>query len=245
MKGNHKPTKQTALAVLESPQIVTTGNNLNQLAVRANEELDAIKRMETGAALRAIRFGIVMYQVKATLPHGQFLKWRDQSFPALKRTQAGFYMSLALTFVEKSKANLPEVLALPEVQTDLPLDQQQGPSAEILGKAYAFVGDCSLNELLDKHGIKGKGKLGGARESDDAEKPIKTAEELAAQKLEEISAWLDTGKQLLVEENALQHLTATPETIRAIVSELSTLAKRLSSGLGPLLEAEVVTAASA
>jgi hypothetical protein len=237
MKGNHKPTKQAALAVLESPSISTSGGNLDQLARRANEELDAIKHMERGTALRAIRFGIVMYQIKTSLPRGQFMKWRDEAFPALKKSQASNYMALTLAFVEKTGANLPEVLALPEVQTDLPLDQQQGPGAEILGKAYAFVGDSSLNELLDKHGIKGTKKLGGTRETEEGETApaIKTAEELSDQYLEEVSAYLENAKRIFIEENALQHLISKPEVIRSTVEGLRALADKVEAAADGIL----------
>lgn len=147
-----------ALAILESREISTGGGSLKSLAEQALAELQAIHHMETGAALRALRFGLVMYQAKATAKHGQFMKWQQDTFKGAAKSQCNYYMRLAAAFVEHKKLDLQGVLALPAAQGELLPAKQSGAARKALEAAIDYIDGRSLNECLADEGIKAKKK---------------------------------------------------------------------------------------
>lgn len=159
-----------ALTILESDEISTGGGNLETFAEQALAELDAIRHMETGAALRALRFGVVIYQAKAAAKHGQFMKWQQATFKGAAKSQCNYYMRLAAAFVEKTKLDLQGVLALPAAQGELVPAKQTGAARTVLAAAIDYIDGRSLNECLADEGIKAKKKpvkRGGGSATDD------------------------------------------------------------------------------
>lgn len=168
-----------AIAILESEQIRTTGADLKDLGQQALAELDAIRQMETGAALRALRFGLVMYRVKATVKHGQFQPWQKKTFGGTAERQCQYYMKLAAAFVERAKLDVQGVLALPAANGELLPAKQSGAARSALEAAIEYIDGRSLNECLADEGIKAKKKpvkRGGGGTGDDTTEETTEAE---------------------------------------------------------------------
>ena len=139
-------------------------------------------------------------------------------------------MRLWGTFVRKSHVALPSALAIPDAQLALTLGAE-GPDAPITNAAVKFIGDLSLHALMTKWGIREKGKLGGARDAAD-DGPI-DPEALAAQAREELSAWHESGRQLLLTENVCSRLSA--DEIRTFDGALDSMLAQWRRGLKDLL----------
>jgi hypothetical protein len=142
-------------------------------------------------------------------------------------------MRLAVAAIQKTKATVPEILALPGDQKELALESVDETARHLMEKLAAWVGDRSLNEMLCNLGIKADGKLGGAREKSDDDAPI-TPEQLAAQTREELSAWHEMGRQLLLTDNVCSRLT--PDEIRALDESLDAMLAQWRRGLKDTLK---------
>lgn len=223
-----KPNKTNALEVIAESQITTAKWQFEDLSRQIREELEFISRMESAAAVRALRFGILMHHVKAMLPHGKFMPWQVETFPGIKRSQCGYYMRLALVFIETMRLNKAEVLALPEAQLELALDKQDSSARSVLEKVSKFVGTQSLTELLIKHNIKSVGlkkELGeGAADDDDLSKlPLEDQIRIRRERVfGRTSEWLTHLRKQLTDKEAVQLLDNTQiDSIRAELADLN------------------------
>lgn len=161
--------KSHALTLIAQTQIPTTGGNLIDLQAATLKQLDLIKKLEGEAAFRAILTGIGLHQIKASLSHGKFGPWLEKNSQG-GRAQCGYYMKLALTFLEETKATKPEMLLLAAGKFELSTDDVNG--RRFVKRIADFVGDLSLNELLIKHDIKGvgmKSSLASASQGEDSD----------------------------------------------------------------------------
>lgn len=220
-----------ALALLESDQIRTSGADLKDLGLQAISELAAIRQMETGASLRALRFGLVMYQVKATVKHGTFQSWQKKTFGGTAERQCQYYMKFAAAFVQRTKLDVAGVLALPAADGELLPAKQSGAARAALTTAIEYIDDRSLNECLADEGIKAKKKakrIAIAAPAKDAEE-AETRRELtvqdrfneidqllrrAADAAEDKAVWMSFSKQQHADLKARAEQTA--EAIAAL-----------------------------
>jgi hypothetical protein len=111
---------------------------------------------------------------------------------------------------------------------------------KIAQAAEKFVGDLSWIELLEQHGIREKGKLGGARTAPaaSAKGEAPDPEQLYLFARDEIGRVIQGAEQVLVSENPLQHLVGHPEELRGTVESLRTLADKVEAAAKPLLKKE-------
>ncbi len=197
--------------------------------------------LERKAAAGAILAGITLHRVKASLPHGAFGPWIAQKLtrltswtPGTAKVNASFYMRLSLTFVEKVRVDKSMLLALPHDGESLDL----GASKEAKKLASAlekFVGDCSLTELLIKHGIKGVGlktalEQGDEDETDDSATPAQLAEQTRMEALQ----WVSGLHKAISDPNRFQHLTSDPKTLRTLHNEIVEIKQRLDERIRSL-----------
>ena len=154
--------KKHALTVLAAPELTVQKDGVKKLQSAAVAQCAAVNQMESKAAMGAVLAGLTLHRVKASMPHGKFGAWVEQistsggNLPAVKKSQANNYMRLALAFVERTRVQKPDLLALPGDQTALELGDS-ATTRRFMEKLQGFVGECSLNELMIKHGIKGVG----------------------------------------------------------------------------------------
>lgn len=127
--------------------------------------MEEIRKVERMTAQRAIVLGVTLWKVRLSLPHGQWMPWQQQHLAASK-SQVNYFMRLALVFLVKSRATKTELRALPGDSVELaPKDEL---SRALLARLEKFVGECSLNELLVKHGIRGVTRDTDAQGGDSA-----------------------------------------------------------------------------
>jgi hypothetical protein len=147
-----------ALTLVNDSAISAPSALLSKLQAAAIHQVALIRRTESEAAQRAILLGLTLWRIKASMK-GTFTGWLKKDFDSLGYRQARYYMSGALEFVEKTKATLPEFLALPGDQTELALDAMPDAKArQLMSKIEKFVGKRSLTELFDDLGIKESAK---------------------------------------------------------------------------------------
>lgn len=139
--------KERALAVLETDQIGRNFQFEKRIVDQVREEHALICKDEKLAALRGLRLGIVLYRVKQVLPHGKFMPFVKKAFKGYTHRTATDFMRVARHFVEKTRANVPEVLALANTQGDLALGDG-APERDLLKKANRYIGDKSLTQLI-------------------------------------------------------------------------------------------------
>ena len=234
-----KPNSLTALALINSAEIKATGTDLDLLKQSALQQFARLRSIRQEETLRGLLLGLTLHRIKASLPHGEFGAFIKASPTGFGDRWVNYLMRLALVFVDKSRATKPELLALPGDQAELALDGMAGAQRAFTEKAMKFVGELSLAELLDKHGIKETKKLGGTREPGDPPAPPAplTAEQLYLQSRDEIGGALDRVESLLVKENLLQHLSGHPEEIQGVVDYLRATAAKVEAAAKPLLAA--------
>jgi len=234
-----KSNKQTnALQIIAKAQMSTTGGHLDDVTEQCIHELKMISSMEGAAALRALRFGLVMHQAKALVPHGGFITWQKTTFEGKSRAQCNYYMQLALVFIASMRLNAVEVLKLPNAQLDLALADQEDTTRRVLEKAAKFIGETSLNELLIKHGIKGVGlkkALEAAKAKEEGEPAAPDAEQLYLQYRDEAGGVIQRAESLFLQEGCLAHLIGHPEELQGIANGLRSLADKVETQVKDLL----------
>lgn len=233
-----KPNTIIALATFTAPELRADAKQLAHLQQGVIEQVKVMTRLRGEEALRGLLVGMTLLRIKASLPHGQFTPWIKGNL-AWSERYCRYMMQLGLVFVEKTKAKKPEILALPGEQVELALDGMEGAQRQIFAKAQKFVGDLSLTELFEKHGLKEVKKLGGKRtaadDGEDAKEPV-TPEQLTARAREDLAEWIATGRQLLLTDNVCQHLA--PADIRSLDDGLKALCAEWRAAMKKTLKAE-------
>ena len=230
----------TALAILGDRSLSYDQAMLPKIQAAALQQLAEVARLGRERGARAILAGLALCRVKASLKHGQFLPWLKANV-GVGKTACNDYMRLALAFVEKAGVSKPDLLALPGDQTNLAIDESDEAQRRFFAKLEKFVGQSSLSELLEKHGIKGQPKLGGARlpegqdDDESADTPPADPEALYLNARDEIGSSIERIERLLISENRLQYLVGHPEEIRGVVESLRALTTKLETAAGPLL----------
>lgn len=233
MKGNHSEPKRYALTILEDRQICTAVQ-ISKLQAVAIQQIAMIKTMERDAALRALLVGLTLHRIKGGLKHGEFTPWIKKHLDGAGYRQGNYYMRLATAFVDCMNVTKPEILAFPGDQKELALELADATARKFMQKAANFVGERSLNELLDHLHIKDRNPLGGARpaKKDNRSEEAKLAE-LREVKRAELASWITTGRALLIDENVCQFLPRGE--IEAIHGQLLDLKTEFTKAIQPLL----------
>lgn len=142
--------KAQALALLNDSKFAP--DQICTIGAIFRRHLEEIQRAERVTALRAITLGLALWKVRLALPHGQWMPWQAEHLGVGGR-QVNYYMRLALVFLLKSRATKTELRALPVDSVEL--TSTDALSRSLFSRLEKFVGECSLNELLVKHGIRG------------------------------------------------------------------------------------------
>lgn len=175
-----------ALVVVASPELSAPSALLPKLQAAAVHQVKLIRRTESEASQRALLLGLTLWRIKASMK-GTFTGWLKKDFDSLGYRQARYYMSASLAFIEKTKATLPEFLALPGDQAELALDAlPEGKGRALMAKIEKFVDGRSLGDLFEDLGIKESAKkkarrLGAASDDDASAEETAAARELTVQ----------------------------------------------------------------
>lgn len=243
-----KPNTTLALATFTAPELKADSKQLVLLQKGVVEQLQVMRRLRGEEAMRGLLVGLTLLRIKASLPNGQFTGWLKKNVTFFSDRYCRYLMQLSLVFVERTKVAKPELLALPGDQTELALESKEGAQRRLFEKAAKFIGELSITELLEKHGLKETKKLGGKRDSaPEPETPRtpeelaqQTREELAQQTRDEIGAAVQALEQLLITENRLQYVVGdadfiqgTVESLELLSTKTAELAKQLTKAAKP------------
>lgn len=235
------PKHNHALTLVADPAFAVEKSEVENLQKTALQMVAAVGQMEGRAATAAILAGITLHRVKASLKHGEFRPWLESNVHHgghLKKTSANYYMRLAATFLESAKITKPLLLTLPGDQTALDLGDEH-PARDLFAKITRFVGECSLSELLIKHGIKGVGlkteleKQQAAEEAEDARTPEQQAAAARARAWEETYGAVQRLRAAFTEPDQVQHLT-DPQQIERLHAEALEVAQLAAARLQAL-----------
>lgn len=203
-------TSEKALAVVTAtPPKVQSLHFLRQARAALAKRAALIFRTEREAACHAIALGMLLWQVKGTLPKGEFKKWIEANIEGRGYRSCAYWMKLALCFAEKSGLKADECSAVAQWKP-------KGKGNTGAAKLDKFVGELSLNELMIKHGLRGVGLKGELTAGDEAPPAITAGEQLEllwSQAYEPAKSLAD----LLTERAA----TLAPDRRDAIAAELN------------------------
>jgi len=239
-----------ALTILASPELAVAHDGIAKLQAAAVAQVEAVVRSQRFTAQGAILAGLTLHRVKASIPHGSFGGFIAQKLtginnwkPGTAKVNASYYMRIATLFVERARVTKPDLLALPGDQTTLTLGDTHEARA-LVAKLEKFVGECSLDELLIKHGIKGVGLKTELMDAAAAELPLTEQEEAARLAERQESAWLATWESVqLVRAHLVEpakfNLITDPKKLETLKSELVEI-NRLASERIAVLTAHAV-----
>lgn len=239
-----KPNTSSALAVISSAELRADDAQLALLQASAAEQFKRLRALRGEESLRGLLLGLQLMRIKHSMPYGSFGKWA-KAHATLGDRWVNYLMKLALVFIDKAKATKPELLACPGDQTELQLDTLEGEQRRFVAKAMKFVGEHSLSELLEKHGIKETKGLGGKRTAGEKPAEPATPEQLAQQTRDEVGTAIQTLEQLLVAENRLQYVVADAEFLQGTIESLELLATKTAALVTQLLKPAKATKSAA
>lgn len=141
---------------------VHCGALLQDIVSQLHAEFGAYGKLESEAAFRALRIGILLLKAKENLKHGEFEPWLENNVTEVRRRQAFNFMRLARIFIEQKQIEPSKAYLLCEAKSEQVVTAE--PKAKKLVQAvFEFIQDKSLNDLFKEHGIKDPPKpKGGA-----------------------------------------------------------------------------------
>lgn len=225
-----KPIKESkGLVILKDEALTVPKDHIKELQGQVHDQLAAIPRLESEAAARAIIAGIGLWRLKHSLGHGKWMPYFNQigtsgaNLP--KRRQCSNYMALALVFVDKVRGINQETLGIALAgQLELNLTKPSDEQRTFFMALQDFVGAQSLNDLLDRYGIKERKEIGGARESTKSLGPVEDAEAIYDRYHADASKMLTDLKHLFIGEKLVERLAIKPKAASAIAAELRKVA---------------------
>ena len=215
---SNSPQKH-ALALISRPEFAVAKDELKKLQASAIAQVRAVAELEAKAGMGACIAGFTLLRVKRSTPHGKFGAWIEASAKnGVGHRQANYYMRLAMVFLEKSKVQAPDLLALPGDQLSLEIGDNHA-AKQFFTKLQKFVGDHSLTELLIKHKIKGVGlktELETEADDEDDAPPPGQAEDYFTEVAERVYGF----RQLVTSRENLARLTPQQlETLNQTVTD--------------------------
>jgi len=184
---------QTGVLPADSAQIVKHQADLPVLASLESSikrDIQLASKVDKAGAMIGIKIGLALDAAKRMIGYGFYEAWMQSKFGDIFSRRKGFYyMKLAQKFQQSQqyrglvlpeKSELGNYLAVSDEQSDL-------------GSAVSsFVGDMSINELMDKHGIKSKLKGGWHPADRDVEEFVRDYPEL---KGKDFDTWAEADRE--------------------------------------------------
>lgn len=205
MKGNFKAS--SALALLESTKVAAPA--VKSFGSKVAKTFTGIAKADQTTAVNAILVGMSLPVLKASLPKGTFTTWMKSNLTqgkiwsettAIKN--ASFYTRLACKVLDETKVSGNEVLAITNGKTVLGKPGKDAQATKLVKAITDFVGERSLNELLETYDIKkGAGGGGGGNNL-----PALPADD--ATLLQDIAEAMLSLRKTVTDPNTLKRLTA-------------------------------------
>lgn len=113
-------------------------------------------QLERNAAYIGLRVGVCLEIAKQLIKHGEFQGWYKAAFYAWEERQLRYYHSLGKEFLKQHKDLLPHATSNRKLLTAEDVDPEVIIPRNLETPAKEFIGDHTLADLLDEHGIKKK-----------------------------------------------------------------------------------------
>lgn len=134
---------------------------LDQLEACIRRDIQLSGKLDKAGAMVAIRLGLALQWGKALLRHGEYQDWVRARFgDVFSERKAQYYSNLAAKFLESPEASTINIPAPAEMGNWLVVADD---GSQLQTCVESFVGDCTIAELLDKHGVRPFKAKGGWR----------------------------------------------------------------------------------
>ena len=186
--------KEDAIALpTETAQIVKYSADapvLTSIESSIKRDIQLAAKVDKAGAMIAIKIGLALDMAKRMIGHGFYEAWMKSKFGDIFSARRGqYYLKLAQKF---QQTEYYRHLALPE-KSEMGNYLAVSDESSDLGNAVAsFVGDLSINELMDKHGVKSKLPGGWHPADRDMEAFVRDYPELRGKPFE---TWADADKE--------------------------------------------------
>lgn len=200
------------------------------LSERVRTEFEWINGAQKMLPLRAVFLGIVTSAILSEMPRGQSGPWIKKYLRG-KRSFAYRIMAVGHACVVEAKLQLPQLIALNQLQLDFTPRKKGDDAAKTLRRMERWIAGRSLSELYAAY-YDGTPKLGGARNK--PAQRIVDLDALKAMKREEAAGLIERARSLLLRENILQFLE--PIEVRNFVDNFSDLATELRAAAKNILK---------
>lgn len=186
--------KDNAIALpTETAQIVKYQADapvLTSIESSIKRDIQLAGKLDKAGAMIAIKIGLALEMAKRMIGHGFYEAWMKGKFGDIFSARRGqYYLKLAQKF---QQTEYYRHLALPE-KSEMGNYLAVSDEMSELGVAVSsFVGDLSINELMDKHGVKSKLPGGWHPADRDMEAFVRDYPELRGKPFE---TWADADKE--------------------------------------------------
>jgi hypothetical protein len=135
--------------------------SLARLEASIQRDISLSGKLDKAGAMVAIKIGLALESAKALLRHGEYENWMQSRFGNVFSERKGqYYAKLAKAFLH-SDAGSGLLLPPPREAGNWLVVADEGSALH--GSVEAFVGDMTIGELLDKHGVRPARQKGGYR----------------------------------------------------------------------------------
>ncbi len=135
--------------------------SLARLEMSIQRDIQLSSRLDKAGAMVAIKIGLALESAKALLKHGEYGGWMRSRFGDVFSERKGqYYAKLAKAFLQ-SEAGAQLLLPAPSEAGNWLVLADDGSALH--ASVDAFVGDMTIAELLDKHGVRPAKTKGGYR----------------------------------------------------------------------------------
>lgn len=134
---------------------------LERIEASIQRDIALSGKLDKAGAMVGIKIGLALQAGKSLLKHGEFESWVSCKFgSAFSERKAQYFSKLASAFLRSSEG---AALAMPKASEAGNWLVVADEGSALQASVAAFVGDLTLGELLDKHGVRPAKAKGGWR----------------------------------------------------------------------------------
>jgi hypothetical protein len=136
-------------------------SSLERLEASIQRDIQLSGKLDKAGAMVGIKIGLALQSAKSLLRHGEYEGWVASRFGnVFSERRAQYYAKLAASFM---RSEVGGALAMPKPQDAGNWLVVADEGSQLQAAVAAFVGDLTIGELLDKHGVRPAKSKGGWR----------------------------------------------------------------------------------
>ena len=134
---------------------------LHQLEASIQRDIQLSSKLDKAGAMVSVKIGLALQSAKSLLRHGEYEGWVGSRFGDLfSRRRAQYCAKLATSFLRSDEGAMLTLPAPRDAGNWLVVADE---GSQLQGAVETFVGDMTMGELLDKHGVRPTRGRGGWR----------------------------------------------------------------------------------